>query len=136
MRGRRCFAGLLTGICVTVGLSNHAYSAQSEPSQNAVSYEAVTPGLLAAKSFVGRLQPGVMAQVQDFIVGPGKSVSGIPTTGVEILELKSGTIETTLDARVTERRPGNYWIVYPHQKYSLRNGGGIAVLHVVTLTPQ
>jgi hypothetical protein len=136
VRGSRWFACLLTGICATVGLSDDAYTAQSESPHNAVSYEAVAPGLLAAKSFAGRLQPGVMAQVQDFIVGPGQSVSDIPTPGVEIVELKSGTIETTLDARVTERRPGNYWIVNPHQKYSLRNRGGVAVLHVVTLTPQ
>jgi hypothetical protein len=125
---------LSVAVGIGLGQGNYGYAEEPESAPSHAMYSAVAPGLLASKGFAGLLQPGVEAQVQDLIVGPQQVVPDVPVSGVEIVELRSGAIQITLDGKVSEQRPGSYWIVYPHQKYSLHNSETMALLHVVTLT--
>lgn len=99
-----------------------------------VKYEAVAEGVYAAQIFGTDALRGVGVEVKDFILGPGKSAPEIPVRGFGVTELKSGEVETTIDGQMTKRRPGDFWVVGPGQKYAIKNLAGMAVLHAVIFT--
>ena len=99
----------------------------------AVRYEQVVEGVHAAKLFGTDALADVRVEVDDVILGPGKSAPALTFSGFRIVELKSGEVETTIHGQRAQRRPGAFWVVGPGQSYAIRNLGGMVVLHVVTL---
>ena len=90
-------------------------------------YATVAPGLLGARKFVTDVIPAATLEVQDLILGSGKSArAAVP--GPTVVELRSGLAETTIDGQVLLRRPGDYWAVLPGQTYALRSLEGLVVL--------
>ena len=96
-----------------------------------VRYEAIAPGVQAARLFRSDALRDVIVDIRDVLVGPGKSAPEMPTEGFALTELKSGEVETTIDGQVAKRRPGDFWMVRPGQKYGVKSLGGLVVLHVV-----
>ena len=99
----------------------------------AIRYEQIVEGVHEAKLLGTDALPDVRVEVNDVILGPGKSVPALPFNGFRIVELKSGEVETTIDGQSARRRPGAFWVVGPRQSYAIRNLGGMVVLHVVAL---
>jgi len=128
--------GLLLGERTPVSAGESAALSQSNPTGRTIPYESVAAGLLRSRTFATEALPGVEVEIQDLILGPGKSAREIPVPGVEVLELKSGEVETTIGGQTLRRRPGNYWVVRPGQKYSLKSLGGMAVLHAFIFGPR
>lgn len=134
--GPALLLGLLLGARTPVSAGEGASPSQSNPAGGTVTYESVATGLLRSRTFATEALPGVGVEIQNFILGPGKSAREIPVQGVEVLELKSGEVETTIDGQTLRRRPGSYWVVRPGQKYSLKSLGGMAVLHAFIFAPK
>lgn len=99
-----------------------------------VKYESVAEGVQAAQIFGTDALRGVRVEVKDFILGPGKSAPETSVQGFGVTELKSGEVETTIDGQTKRRRPGDFWVVSPGQKYAIKNLAGMVVLHAVIFT--
>jgi len=99
-----------------------------------VKFEQVAEGVQASQLFRTEALRDVIVEVKDIIVGPGKAGPQMPTQGFAVTELKSGTIETTIDGQTTRRKPGDFWIVRPGQRYGIKSVEAMAVLHVVIFT--
>ena len=130
--------GLLLNIAVAVGCTMPAL-AQATPTPlrqtiGAVKYQSVAEGVHEAQIFGADALSDVRVEVKDFIFGPGKSAPDIPVPGFVVTELKSGEVETTIGGQTMRRRPGDFWLVRPGLKYSIKNLGGMAVLHVIIFT--
>jgi len=119
------------GLTLASGLAART-PAQPRPDEGrpSVTYEAVAPGLLGARKLSADLLPATL-EVQDLIVGPGKSAPALPVRGPTVVELRSGLVETTIDGQVLLRRPGEHWVVLPGQAYGLRSLGAMAALRVL-----
>jgi len=97
-------------------------------------YETLAPGILEQRTFSAQALPGVQAEVRNFLVGPGQSAENIPVEAVEITQLTAGEAEVTVGSQTSRRGPGDYWIVEPGQKYSLKSLGSMLALHVFILS--
>lgn len=125
-------------ICVVVANAGSALDratpAESPQVTPVMRSEAIAAGVQQTQIFRTDGFRDVIIDVKDVIFGPGKSAPAIPVQGFEVTELKSGEIETTIDGQTTKRRPGDFWLVRPGQKYSMTSGPGPAVLHVTVFT--
>lgn len=134
----RSFLALVLNIAPVLGCVGTAL-AQTKPDPlhertDSVKYESVAPGIQSALVFRTDELRDVTMEVKDLILGPGKSTPDVPVHGFGVTELKSGEVETTIDGQTVRRRPGDFWLLQPGQKYGLNNLGGVVVLHVVILT--
>ena len=120
--------GVALGYAAPVGAQ-----AKPEAPAGAVRYETLAEGVHEAKLFGTDALADVRVEVNDVILGPGKFLPAPAFNGFRVTELKSGEVETTIDGQPARRRPGEFWVVRPGQTYSIKNLGGMAVLHVVTL---
>ena len=130
----RTWPAVVATLAVTLGCAPLVL-AQAKPGAptGAVRYEDVVEGVHQAKLFGTDALAGVRVEVDDVILGPGKSAPAVTFNGFRITELKAGEVETTIDGQSARRRPGEFWVVRPGQTYAIRNLGGMVVLHVVTL---
>lgn len=129
---------VVLSLVVTLGWAAPAL-AQAKPDQppeaaGAVKYEPVAPGVHAAHIFATESFRDMRIEVKDFVLGPGKSAPEHPSRGFEVTELKSGEVETTINGQTVRRRPGDFWVVRPGQKYAIKNLGGMVVLHAIIFT--
>jgi quercetin dioxygenase-like cupin family protein len=130
--------GAWPAVVLTLGLAlgwAEPASAQVKPEApaGAVRYEVVAEGVHEAKLVATEALAGVRVEVNDVILGPGKSAPASAFNGFRVTELKSGEVETTIDGQTARRRPGEFWVVGPGQSYAIKNAASMAVLHVVTL---
>ena len=107
--------------------------ARPEGSAGAVRYETLAEGVHEAKLAATDALPDVRVEVNDVLLGPGKSAPSKAFDGFQIIELKTGEVETTIDGQIVKRRPGEFWVVRPGQTYAVRSLGGFGVLHVITV---
>jgi quercetin dioxygenase-like cupin family protein len=136
----RFFLAFLLHLTLAVGGAAPALT-QAKPDQppaptGTVKYESIAAGVHEAQLFGTDALPDVRVEVKDFIFGPGKSASDIAVNGFGVTELKSGEVETTIDGQMVRRRPGDFWVVQPGQKYAIKNLGGMVVLHAIIFTRQ
>lgn len=120
--------------CAVVGCAAPALiegRLQQPAETTVVKYESIAPGVQAAQLFRTDRLRDVTVDIKDFIVGPGKSAPEMPAGGFAVTELRSGEAETTIDGQAAKRRPGDFWVVNPGQKYAVRSLGEMVVLHVV-----
>lgn len=131
---------IIVGICVAIASASptldQATPAEPRQATPAMKYEPIAAGVQQAQIFRTDALRDVIVEVKDVLFGPGKSAPTIPVQGFEVTELKSGEVETTIDGQTAKRRPGNFWLVNPGQKYSITAGPGPAVLHVTVFTHQ
>ena len=106
----------------------------SRQTTGSVTYRSVAEGVHEAQIFGTDTLRDVRVEVKDLILGPGKSAPDVPLAGFGVTELKSGEVEMTIDGQTTRRRPGDFWLVRPGQKYAIKSLGAMAVLHVVIFT--
>ena len=137
---RRLFLVLLLqlglAMALTTALPVRAQTKSDEPAGSTASrlhYEAVAEGVYVAHLLATAEHHDLRVEIQDSIFGPGKSQSDVPLTGIQVTELKSGEVETTVDGRTEHRKPGDFWVVHPGQKYGIRNIAGMAVLHSIVV---
>jgi quercetin dioxygenase-like cupin family protein len=128
-----CLAMVLTLAITLGGAAPILAQARPEGAAGAVRYETLAEGVHEAKLAATDALPDVRLEVNDVLLGPGKSAPSKAFDGFQIVELKSGEVETTIDAQIVKRRPGEFWVVRPGQTYAVRNLGGPVVLHVITL---
>ncbi len=107
--------------------------ARPEGAASAVRYETLAEGVHEAKLAATDALTDVRVEVNDVLLGPGKSAPAKAFAGFQITELKTGEVQTTIDGQTVKRRPGEFWVVRPGQTYAVRNLGGLVVLHVITL---
>jgi hypothetical protein len=105
---------------------------RSPDAAGSVRYEALAEGVYEAKLIATDALAPVRVEVNDVILGPGKSAPHKPFDGFRVVELKSGEVETTIDGQGARRRPGDFWVVRPGQTYTIKNLGGMVTLHEVT----
>src|SRR5262245_20661978 len=122
--GKSSFA-LLLNLAVALAGSTQVLG-QERPSQprepaGAFKYEAVAEGVYEAQVFRTDALRDVRIDIKDLILGPGKSAADIPVQGFALTELRSGEVESTIDSQTMRRRPGDFWVVRPGQKYSIKN---------------
>jgi len=137
IRGRSLVA-LLLNLVIALGCGTQAL-AQEKPNQRrepagVVKYEAVAEGVHEAQVFGTDALRDVRLEIKDLILGPGKSASDISIQGFAVTELRSGEVDTTIDGQTMRRKPGDFWVVRPGQKYSIKNLGGMVVLHATIFT--
>jgi hypothetical protein len=125
----RSIATFAVGLGVAVAALAQAPAPPEPPRE--VKYEAIGAGVHAAELFATDRHPDVVVQVRDLLLGPGKAAPDLAVRGVEITEVKSGEVETTIDSVAVRRRPGDFWLVHPGQRYAIRSLAGMAVLHTV-----
>ena len=53
---------------------------------------------------------------------------------VDQLPRLDGEVDNTIDGQTMRRKPGDFWVVRPGQKYSIKNLGGMVVLHATIFT--
>lgn len=128
----------IVGVWVAIASAAPAFDqttpAESRQGTPVQTYESIATGVQQTQIFRTDALRDVIVEVKDVIFGPGKTAPTIPVQGFEVTELKSGEVETTIDGQTTKRRPGDFWIVHPGQKYSITSGPGPAVLHVMVFT--
>jgi quercetin dioxygenase-like cupin family protein len=135
---RRSLVALLLSLVIALGCGMQAL-AQEKPNQRreptgVVKYESVAEGVHEAQIFRTDALRDVRLEVKDLIFGPGKSASDISVQGFAVTELRSGEVDTTIDGQTMRRKPGDFWVVRPGQKYSIKNLGGMVVLHATIFT--
>jgi len=128
----------VVAVCVAIASAGPALDQATPTESRQVTpggkYEPIATGVQQTQIFRTDALRDVIVEVKDVIFGPGKSAPTIPVQGFEVTELKSGEVETTIDGQATKRRPGDFWLVRPGQKYSITSGPGPAVLHVTVFT--
>jgi len=137
MVAREWNACLALALCVAAASGSAQSPAQERPQPGPapeVKYEEIAPGVQAAQLLKTDELRGLIVEVKDFIIGPGKSAPEVPVAGFIVTELKSGAAETTIDNQTTKRRPGEFWVVRPGQKYAVKSLGEVAVLHAILFT--
>jgi quercetin dioxygenase-like cupin family protein len=105
---------------------------RSPDAAGSVRYEALAEGVYEAKLIASDALAPVRVELVDVILGPGKSAPDKAFDGFRVVELKSGEVETTINGQAARRRPGDFWVVGPGQTYTIKNLGGMVVLHVIT----
>ena len=127
-------AFLVGAIAASTSPASLQESPRQTPGPPEVQYETVAPGVQAAQLLRTDALRGVIVEIKDIIVGPGKSAADLPVGGYVVTELTSGEAETTIDDRTAKRRPGEFWVVRPGQKYGVKSLGAMVVLHVTVFS--
>jgi hypothetical protein len=135
-RMRRIWVVVLLSVSLPCGNAPSALAqagpTPARPEAGAVRYDRLADGVHEARLFATEALASVRIEVTDVILGPERSAPSIAVDGFRVTELKSGEVETTIDGQATRRRPGDFWVVRPGQTYTIKNLGGMVVLHVIT----
>src|SRR5262245_19338382 len=125
---------LVLALSITLGRTPPILAqASPEGAAGAVRYDTLAEGVHEAKLAATDALSDVKVELDDVLLGPGKSAPSKAFDGFQIVELRTGEVETTIDAQIAKRRPGEFWVVRPGQSYAVRNLGGFVVLHVITV---
>ena len=130
---RTTLLNMVLALCwVLPGLAQTRPEQPREAADN-VKYKTLSEGVHEADLFGTDALQDVRLEVSDITLGPGRSAPDLAVPGFAITQLRSGEVETTIDGQTARRRPGDFWVVRPGQKYALKNLGGLVVLQVITL---
>jgi len=130
---RAQLAILAIAMPVALWLSGNS-SAQQDREQKrdpATDYEIIVPGLLGNRvtSVQFKSLPLRLDQ-RDLIMGRGEA-KGVPTLVRMLLELRGGSVTTTVNGQSVERRQGDFWEVAQGVQLDFKNTGDVAVIRVI-----
>lgn len=94
-------------------------------------YEVVTQGLLANRGVSMPFRSArVRLEIRNLVMGQA-SAEKVPIPTTVIMELRGGTVTTTIDGQQQERRPGDFWTVEKGRVLSIANPGEVAVIRAI-----
>jgi hypothetical protein len=98
-------------------------------------YRQLAEGVMASSEpvFATDSLPNYRVQILNLVVGPNKSAPRVPLDGAALMELRSGTLEVTINGRTTRREIGATWFVPAGAKVALRNLSEVAIIRTTVL---
>jgi hypothetical protein len=98
-------------------------------------YTLVTEGMIASPVFPYQFQSAKLRlEVRNLILGHSKA-NDVPTPSDILMELRGGTIITTINGQAQERIQGDFWTVEKGNKLAIENQGQVAVIRAVYVYP-
>jgi hypothetical protein len=100
-------------------------------------FKQLAPGILVGAQgiFTTDSLPGYHVQVQDLVMGPKQEAPQIPLEGFAFMELRSGTVEVTIDGKSTRQEAGAWWFVRRGARVAIRNLEEVATIRAIVFTP-
>jgi hypothetical protein len=96
-------------------------------------YEVIVPGLVANPTYVLQFRSDdLRLEVRDLIMGPGQA-RNIPTPARAMMELRGGTVITTINGRATPRIQGDIWSIAKGDSLSLENLHDVVVIRSMSI---
>ncbi len=94
-------------------------------------YEVVAPGLIGNTPFTLQFRTAdLRLVVRDLMMGHGEA-RDVPTAARAILELRGGSVITTINGEKKTRTQGDIWTVGKGDQLSLQNPYDVAVIRAV-----
>ena len=103
-------------------------AAQQQPtqSQQPPRYKQLAPGILASEPvFVTDSPPRHHVEIRDLALGPKQTAPRVPLEGFALMELRSGTLEVTINATATRREAGASWLVPRGARLAIKTRGEV-----------
>jgi hypothetical protein len=100
------------------------------PGPPAETYKQLAEGVMVSSEpvFTTDSLPQYRIQVQNLVLGPNKSAPRVPVEGFALMELRSGTLEVTINGKSTRQETGSSWFVPQGARLALRNLSEVAVI--------
>jgi hypothetical protein len=110
--------GLVCGPATPTGAQPAQQAAQSHP------YESLAPGVTTRVRFATDFSfsggPALQVKVYDWIIGPRQEISNFPLEGFATIEVKAGTIESTIGGQTVQHQQGEHWVVPEGARLAVR----------------
>jgi hypothetical protein len=131
---QRCALSLLALLTVPLVPANMAGQEPPTPEQRPPNkYEVVAPGLIGNAPFTLQFRTAdLRLVVRDLMMGRGEA-RDVPTAARAILELRGGSVITTINGEKKTRTQGDIWTVGKGDRLSLENPYDVAVIRAVYL---
>src|SRR6266567_3811792 len=85
---------------------------QPTQSQQPPRYKQLAPGILASEPvFATDSLPRYHVEIRDLVLGPKQTAPTVPLEGFVLMELRSGTLQVTINGTATRREAGASWLV-------------------------
>lgn len=113
--------------------------AAQQPTQapQAPRYKQLAPGILASEPvFMTDSLPRYHVEIRDLVLGPKQVAATVPLAGFTFMELRSGTLEVTVNGTATRREAGAAWLVPRGARLALTNLGEVAVIRSAVFVPR
>jgi hypothetical protein len=106
--------------------------------QKPESYRQLAEGVMASSEpvFATDSLAHFHIQVLNLVLGPNKSAPRVPLEGAAIMELRSGSLEVTINGRTTRQEIGATWFVPAGAKLALKNLSEVAIIRTTMLAPR
>ena len=96
-------------------------------------YEVIVPGLVANPTYVLQYRSDdLRLEVRDLIMGRGEA-RNVPTPARAMMELRGGTVITTINGRATPRIQGDIWSIAKGDTLSLENSHDVVVIRSMSI---
>jgi hypothetical protein len=107
-------------------------AAQEKPREPfETTYEVIVPGLVGNAPYILEFRSAnLRIAVRDLIMGHGEA-RDVPTRARAVMELRGGSVITTINGVRTRRRQGDIWRVRPEDRLSLENPYDVAVIRAM-----
>lgn len=123
----------IAGVLTVLAIGAPALPGLAQNDKEGPRYEAATPGVLVSPGRPLQFRSAdVRLEIRDLILGPGPA-RAVPTPGRALMELRGGSVVTTIDGQKQERRAGDFWVVAKGSALSLENLGAAAVIRSFTI---
>lgn len=98
-------------------------------------YSLITEGMLSGPVFPYQFQSvKLRVEIRNLILGHSKAAN-VPTPTEIVMELREGSVITTLNGQRQERTIGDFWSVDKGASLSIESPGQVAVIRAVYLYP-
>jgi hypothetical protein len=96
-------------------------------------YEVIVPGLVGNSPYILQFTTGgLQLVVRDLIMGQGEA-RDIPTKARALMELRGGSVITTINGVRTERTQGEIWNISAGDSLSIENPRDVAVIRQMSI---
>ena len=94
-------------------------------------YEVLAKGIVASPTFSAQFKSAPLRlEFRNWVMGRGETET-IPTPTRILMELRQGTITTTLSGEKNERQQGDFWMVEKGAALSIQNPGEVGVVRAI-----
>jgi hypothetical protein len=122
-------AALLSAMALLGG--TFAEADQGSAKEPAGGYETLVKGVAASRALPVQFETApVKVEFRNLVLGPGES-EPIPAPTVIWMELRLGTVVTTINKESLERRPGDFWTVDKGASLTIKNPSEVAVIRAI-----
>jgi hypothetical protein len=98
-------------------------------------YTLLTSGMLSSPVFAYAFSTGKFrVEVRNLVIGHAKA-SDVPTPTDVLMELRGGTVTTTINGQTQERAEGDFWTIGKGSQVDIDNNGQVAVIRALYVYP-